>query len=88
MWESSVGCLSPNASNSNNAWIVNGNNRNVNNNTVNNTSNNGVRPATFSKTKNFQTNIFRYSVKNEKLEKISSFPHSKDEKYVIDEKMC
>ena len=48
---------SPNASNSNNAWNVNANNRNVNNNTVTNTGNNGVRPATFSKTKNFQTNI-------------------------------
>ena len=73
--------MTPNASNSNNVWNVNGNNRNVNNNNANNTSNNGVRPATFFKTMNFWT-----KVENEKLKKISNIPCRVGKKYVIDEK--
>ena len=77
-----LGFVFPRAANSNNVWNVNGNNRNVNNNNANNADNNGVRPATFFKTPNFRTNIFLlvYSVKNEKLKKISSIPHCKMKK--------
>ena len=52
----------PHADNSNNAWNVNGNNRNVNINNANNAGTIGVRPATFFKTKNFRTNIFLWYI--------------------------
>ena len=62
------------ASNSNKAWNVNSNDRNVNNNNVTNT-NNGARPANFLKDYVFwYLYLDNIDVKNEKLKKISNVP--------------